>query len=106
MTWGELVAMEPGLRALEREARAYARLDHLKRQVLRHDGRLPAEVQRWADHSCANDIWYRPGGLKQRMANLVGHGARHPRLKSSEANDVAYGHLYALLPDCRNCWCG
>jgi hypothetical protein len=106
MTWEALVALDPGLRVLEREARMHARLDRLKRQLLRHEWLLPAEVQRWAQRSCANDIWYRPGGLKQRMANLVGHGARNPALKSSEAYDVAYEHLYALLPDCRNCWCG
>jgi hypothetical protein len=33
---------------------------------------------------------------------------RHPvdaRLKTSEAYDTVYQTLYALLPDCRNCFC-
>ncbi|MER3501173.1 MAG: hypothetical protein C4295_06790 [Candidatus Fervidibacterota bacterium] len=105
MTWEELVAIEPALRSLEEEARAYAKVDALKRQLLRYAPLLPPEVHRWAEHTCANYLWYRRGGLKERLSDLVGYGARNPALRSEEAYNVAYDYLYALLPNCRNCCC-
>jgi hypothetical protein len=106
-TWAALVALEPALAALEREARAVRALADRKRALLRHPCRdlLPPAVQRWAARECANFWWYRPGGLKERMSALVGYGARDERLRSSAAYDVAYDHLYRLLPDCRGCAC-
>jgi hypothetical protein len=48
---------------------------------------------------CANEVWYRR--FKPRLRLLVGWEARgHPVLTTAQAYDVAYEHLYELLPDC------
>jgi hypothetical protein len=52
MMWDELIALEPGLGALEREARVYVRLNRLKRQLLRHAGLLPPAIRQWAAQAC------------------------------------------------------
>jgi hypothetical protein len=52
---------------------------------------------------CANQWWYGKYGFKARMSGLVGYSAENPRLRTSEAYDVAYRQLYRLLPDCRAC---
>ncbi len=87
MTWDDLLALEPALGLLERELRA------LRRQA------------RGRRTFCAHAVWYRPGGPKSRLTGLVGWSARHPRLRTSGAYDVAYQHLYGLLPACRGCAC-
>ena len=50
--WRCLVAIEPRLAELEAEARAYAKLDRIKRQLLRYPN-LPPEVRKWASYECA-----------------------------------------------------
>jgi len=85
LTWKELTAAEPRLVALLKEARAVK------------DNGGPS--------FCANKVWYRPGGLKSRLVELVGWGARDPKLRSVEAYDLAYTKVYGVLPDCRNCIC-
>lgn len=66
---------------------------------------------------CANAVWYgyRGGGFKDAVLRLVGWGAEgQPAwLKTRQAYDLAYDHLYQLLPDCRwvddarnRCQCG
>ena len=54
---------------------------------------------------CANYVWYKPGGLKERLTDLVGWGAETPELRSTEAYDLAYLTIYDALPNCRNCNC-
>ena len=90
LTWEHLTEIEPRLLALEAEARAY-------------------RAQRGA--FCANAVWYgyEPGsvGLKRRLSDLVGwerrdQTKRGSRLTSPDAYDVAYHHLYNLLPGCRH----
>jgi hypothetical protein len=94
LTWAELATLEPALAQLEREIRAWARTP-LGRDF------------------CANARWYGYGrfkgmGYRARVVALVGWGSRHPdpRLRTSDAYDTAYRHLYELLPDCRECACG
>lgn len=57
---------------------------------------------------CANVYWYRPGGFKSQLVQLVGYGAETEELKTEEAYDVCYKYLYNLLPDCKHdgilCW--
>src|SRR5207245_967771 len=59
---------------------------------------------------CANHRWYGcaggdlcicKGGIKRELLRLVGAGAENPRLQTERAYDLAYDHLYALLPPCR-----
>ena len=52
---------------------------------------------------CANDVWY--GRYKGRLERLVGWLATDPYLSTPEVYDIAYEHLYNLLPDCRSCGC-
>ncbi len=104
--WRRLVKLEPALAELAAEARAYAAVDRAKRQLLRYETPLPAEVWRWAAYECANHLWYRPFGLKARLTELVGWAAQKPELRTQDAYDLAYEYLYRLLPDCRNCGCG
>ncbi len=93
LTFDQLAALEPGLARLEYEMRAWARTP-------------------LGDAWCANARWYGYGrfrgmGYRARLVALVGWGSKHPdaRLHSSAAYEVAYRHLYELLPDCRDCGC-
>lgn len=109
-SWQELARLEPGLAWLEREAKAYGELGCIKKRIMRlcavlPPDAVPLDVQRWAGTNCANAIWYGPGGLKERMSELAGWYARNPALRTREAYDVAYDHLYQLLPDCWGCAC-
>ena len=80
MTFDDIKQLEPELGRLER---------HIK-QIGRKRGQP----------FCANGLWY--FYFKPAMSELVGIGARLEKLKSSEAYDVAYQHLYRLLPDCHH----
>jgi hypothetical protein len=79
MTFAELASLEPQLGALLREA-----------------SRIDVD----SDTFCANAVWYRR--FKPRLLLLVGWEAESPRLRSSEAYDIAYETLYEALPDCRH----
>jgi hypothetical protein len=88
VTWRTLVRIEPALAALETEIRALR----------------PAPGERF----CANGCWYGfrgHRGIKPRLERLVGWDAVDPRLATCQAYDLAYDHLYRLLPDCRGCAC-
>src|SRR5262245_38074830 len=95
LTFAQLARLEPGLRALLREARSY------------HRG-APRNF-------CANAVWYGyprgpgpcGGGLKDRMQRLVGFHRRDGDevLRTSAAYDVAYDTIFRALPDCRECGC-
>jgi hypothetical protein len=87
LTWGDLTAREPLLRALLKEIRAIR----------------PKPGKRW----CANAIWYGyadpADSFKERMSQLVGWDRRgDPVLGTMDAYDVAYKTLYNALPDCRH----
>lgn len=90
--WNELVKIEPRLLDLADEAMAYKKASHGKKYV------------------CANDRWYGYGewkgrGIKERLIYLVGWLSCRPELKTMEAYDVAYQHIYNLLPACQDCAC-
>ncbi len=85
MTWEDLARLEPELRRLEQDILSLRR-----------------RSRGWRTF-CANDVWY--DLFKPRLVYLAGWGARNPALRSEEAYDLAYEHLYALLPDCRGCLC-
>jgi hypothetical protein len=81
MAWQELTTSEPELLDLEAE-----------RQSITDDGGAAF---------CANAVWYGYGpyqsnGFKARLLALVDYG---------EGYDEATRHLYAQLPNCRNCLC-
>jgi len=54
---------------------------------------------------CANFMFYKLRGLKDRLQSLVGYDAANPRLRTSRAYDLAYTAIYEVLPPCRNCAC-
>jgi hypothetical protein len=86
LTFNELCVLEPRLRQLETDARAYAK----------------AERKRWR-YRCGNRPWY--SLTKPRLVWLVGklRPNQHPVLSTSLAYDTAYSHLYGLMPECREC---
>ncbi len=89
-TWDDLVRAEPRLAVLRSDVE----------QITAGDG------QRF----CANAVWYGyhgEPGIKPKLVRLVGFRAEStdPAIRSSEAYDVAYQTLYALLPDCWDCDC-
>jgi hypothetical protein len=88
LTWQEMIAIEPRLADLFRDAKA-----------VRDPGGKPF---------CANHFWYRQGGLKDRLCLLVGWEAEKPELQTSQPYDIAYRKCYDVLPDCRHergaCW--
>jgi hypothetical protein len=57
------------------------------------------------DSFCANRMWY--VRYEPQLKTLVGKQAARndPFLRSQEAYDLSYHHLYKLLPNCRNCVC-
>jgi hypothetical protein len=85
-TWKDLIVRDPRLEQLERDVRYHAAQHRIGR------------------YYCANLHWfgYVGPGFKDRLVRLVGWEANGWMLRSSEAYDVAYDHLYALLPDCRH----
>jgi hypothetical protein len=85
LSWKELTVLEPRLLALYKEAKA-----------IRDD--------RSKSSFCANRVWYL-GHLRESVSELVGSDAKHPRLSTSEAYDIAYHKIYNALPYCRNCAC-
>ena len=92
MTWNELVKIEPRLLILAKKALAYKKNSRGKEFV------------------CANDRWYGHGqwkgrGIKAELLLLIGWLAENPTLKTTEAYDVGYRHIYNLLPECQNCGC-
>jgi hypothetical protein len=94
VTWDDLVIMEPELLSLERDITTFSKENKRKRSF------------------CANWVWYRSveeGGMgfRERLFPLVGWEARvvNRILNSQTAWDIAYHHLYNLLPNCRNCQC-
>ena len=94
LVWAELVEIEPALLGLANAAAAYEK------------------ASRGEDSICANNRWYGHGpwrgrGLRGQLVSLVGFLSRRPdpRLKTTEAYDLAYRHIYRLLPDCRSCGC-
>ncbi len=87
MTFTQLTKLEPRLANLLRDVRK-----------VRDDRRRIS--------FCANHVWYGSGGFKSRLIHLVGWSAVDEQLRSPEAYDLAYKHLYNALPDCRNCFCG
>jgi len=56
---------------------------------------------------CRYETWYGRGGLKIRMARLVGLGAEQPGLLTSvPAYQVAYETIFSAIPDCdEKCGC-
>lgn len=91
-TFNHLVVLSPALAELEKEAKAYKRSSVGKESV------------------CANDRWYGYGewkgkSIRRRLIHLVGWCAGLESLKSCYAYDLAYHHLYDLLPDCKACRC-
>lgn len=91
VTWRELAIREHRLAQLKRRI-----------ELTRDDGAAPV--------FCANEHWYGPGadpGLRDRLAALVGPGARPEDLilGTDAALEVAGATLRALLPPCRGCAC-
>jgi hypothetical protein len=88
--WTDLCRREPDLEQLESDVLRIAA------------GPIP-------DGFCANRVWYGYDARlndcpKARLLCLVGWDASRddPVLHSSRAYNVAYEHLYELLPDCRH----
>lgn len=92
-TWRDLTQAEPRLLDVQRMVRRYAR--------------------EAGERFCANDVWY--PWVKPHVSGLVGWSRKHSHhvpphedeaveamLRSSAAYDVAYEHLYGLLPACRH----
>jgi hypothetical protein len=81
-TFDRLCDQEPQLRYLEQEIKS-----------------LTDESPHW----CANRAWY--DLFEARFDALVGWNARNPALRSEQAYNLAFSHLYGLLPGCRRCSC-
>jgi len=67
---------------------------------------LASEIRALSTHSprfCANRTWGR--NFERRFNCLVGWYAWNPTLRTEEAYNTAFRHLYRLLPACRDCAC-
>ncbi|MCL2118008.1 MAG: hypothetical protein FWH27_06225 [Planctomycetaceae bacterium] len=83
ITFDQLCEIEPRLRNLETETKG---------------------IQA-GDDFCANEVWYRLGGIKSRLRKLVGNegcDSQNPTLRSCDAYHVVYQHLWSILPNCRH----
>lgn len=90
--FSHLTVLEPKLRKLADEAKAYRRQS--KGQA----------------HVCANSRWYgyfewKGRGLKGPLCKLVGWESSNPILNTEYAYDLAYDSIFKLLPFCKNCNC-
>jgi hypothetical protein len=89
LSWERIVEIEPRLRQAEME--------------------LSAMTRKNKKPFCANAIWYGyrdPAfSYKERVNRYTGWHAEKPELRSPAAYDIAYDHLYDLLPGCRGCLC-
>ena len=85
MTWASLVARAPVLAEVQQDV------------LLVRDEGGPA--------FCANRTWY--VNFAPQLAALIGPQAdtADAILRTRQAHEVAYQHLFSLLPDCRNCVC-
>jgi hypothetical protein len=82
VTFRQLAKAEPGLLALERAIK-----------------RLKPDSPHW----CANRCWYE--AFDRWFDGLVGWNAYHPSLRNEVAYNVAFHHLYWLMPACHDCFC-
>ena len=82
MTFDEIVAAEPRVGELMREA-----------QAVKYSG----------PKFCANAVWYGYSGhrgIKPRLETLVGWFAENKALTDNHTYDVAYQTIYDALPSC------
>lgn len=93
ITWGLLTRIEPRLMDMENRLKA-----------IKDTGETAS--------FCANVVWYGSGKIynhsyRNEMQGLVGWKAdsQDERIRTQKAYDLAYKHLYNLLPDCRGCSC-
>jgi hypothetical protein len=101
-SWTALAAAEPRLAALERVVRRRIADEQSRSSEIIRDDDYGDPVARGF---CANWVWYREdaGDISPRMTivQLVGRRRRrHPVLGTGEAHDVAYQHLWELIPPC------
>ena len=84
ITWEELIAIEPALQEMLTEI---------------------SHIEDASPSFCANQTWF--DQYDERMGWLVGWYATkaNPRLRTSDAYDLAFEKLYNALPDCRDCNC-
>jgi hypothetical protein len=82
LTFRRLARLEPGLLALEQAIK-----------------RLKPDSPRW----CANRCWYEV--FERWFDGLVGWNAYDPSLRSEAAYNLAFDHLYSLMPGCCDCDC-
>ncbi len=78
-------------------------------ELMQRDARLAAlaaavKVTQAGRDFCANTVWYAGVGFKAQLCEVVGFTSENPdaALRTPAAYDVAYQHLYRLLPDCRH----
>lgn len=74
--WANLAALEPALLTLESDLRA--------------------AVSRRGRDTCIDKIWHHHG-YKNRFMRLAGWHAQNPALRSCEAYDAAYQHLWRVM---------
>jgi hypothetical protein len=87
------------------KALTFDQLAHLEPRLRRFLLDVQAEHRR-AKHDpdyCATRTWFLR--FEERLYRLIGWERRrkdHPVLRTSEAYDCAFEHLYEALPDCRH----
>ena len=113
MSFDDLVQLEPRLAELEARIKAHAKANHRKDRYCAnaHWLHIP-DFRRGRKRSIVEpsdsklSVWENPDwGFKRQLSALVGFDAQKKALRSSEAYDIAYEHLYELLPSCRHCSC-
>lgn len=54
---------------------------------------------------CADREWFRDGGFRDQLKELVGFKRQDKpvRLRTAKAYEIAYQKIYHALPDCRCC---
>jgi hypothetical protein len=84
----------------------YAELEARDERLVTLRRRVEAVRRPAIGRFCAHAHWYgrRDSGFKGELCGIVGWDSANPdaALRTTEAYDVAYHHLYDLLPDCRH----
>lgn len=96
--------------ALPAHELSWKRIVEIEPRLVAAEELIEALADKGGKSFCANRHWYGyfdpEFSFKERVNRYTGWFAERPELRSEAAYDIAYEHLYDLLPDCRNCSCG
>jgi hypothetical protein len=109
--WSEIPEPEPidRSKALPASELSWERIVEIEPRLKHTEKVIRALTDKGGRYFCANELWYGYNDISQSFKGVViryaGDYAERGELRSNAAYDIAYEHLYDLLPGCRDCLC-